>query len=359
MLDMYLMGQNAQKGLNEFWSRFNRMSVTLEASVLDLYERRSEARIETPEDITSKIEFIRKACLDAQKQENNDISPQSWRRSGGSGNAWRSGSQKSYAYSKGAPQRQQQAPTAPAGRYVSRFQNTDTNNVGDKILNNIILSKLNKFSSVNYEEVKAFLQQILDSDEKAFLKDFMALVFKKAATESTFCGLYAKMLSELSTKYSVLREEMNTLYEQYLGVFEEVSESQCKDYETFVKRNSEKNYRLGYSQFLAELTMLDVLEVDELVKIYMKIITQIKTLSNQESEHTRLIEEYTDCLVRMTKAFEKRTNERLCVIRKELQTLVEPILTEVLGSRSTLYPGVSKKAGFAIMDCLDILRADA
>lgn len=333
------------------------MSVTLEASVLSLYERRSEAHVEVPEDITSKIEFIRKACLDAQKQENNDISPQSWRRSGGAGNAWRSGPQKPYTHSKAPPQRQQQ--TAPPGRYVSRFQNTDTNNVGDKILNNIILSKLNKFSSVNYEEVKVFLQQILDSDEKTFLKDFMALVFKKAATESSFCALYAKMLSELSTKYVVLREEMNTLYEQYLGVFEEVSESQCKDYETFVKRNSEKNYRLGYSQFLAELTMLGVLEVDELIKIYTKIINQIKSLSTQESEHTRLIEEYTDCLVRMTKAFEKRTDERLCMIRKELQTLVEPVLTELLGSRSTLYPGVSKKAGFAIMDCLDILRADA
>ena len=90
------------------------------------------------------------------------------------------------------------------GRYVSKFKNTEST-VEEKILNQVILNKLNKFSAANYDEIKIFLQQILDSDEKEFLQSFMLLVFKKAAAEPTFCGLYARMISELSVQYKTLR----------------------------------------------------------------------------------------------------------------------------------------------------------
>ena len=225
----------------------------------------------------------------------------------------------------------------------------------ETILNQVIMNKLNKFSSVNYDDVKSFLQQILDSDDSIFLKGFMKLVFKKAASEPTFCPLYARMISELGTTYQTLIQELKKLYEEYLTIFEEVSEESLKNYDEFVQRNKEKEHRLGYSQFLAELTSRGMLELDDLTCIFKKIIGQIQLHGSKDSSKHQLVEEYVDCLLKMTKAFREVKNEKLKMIRKELSDNCTSYIQEILENK-TKYPGVSKKAGFACMDCLDILK---
>ena len=161
-------------------------------------------------------------------------------------------------------------------------------------MNQVILNKLNKFSSANYDEIKSFLQQILDSDEREFLQSFMVLVFKKAASEPTYCSLYARMIGELSIEYKTLRNELETLYTSYLTIFEEVTEDETKDYESFIQRNREKFHRLGYSQFLAELTSLGVLEQEQLEKLYTTVLNQIRIHATIGEEKQQLIDEYID-----------------------------------------------------------------
>jgi hypothetical protein len=245
----------------------------------------------------------------------------------------------------------------PSGRYVSKFTNSETP-VEEKILNQVILNKLNKFSGANYEDVKSFLQQILDSDEQGFLRDFMLLVFKKAACEPTFCPLYARMISELSVTYPSLLVELEKLYNEYMAVFEEVSEDQCKDYEQFVQRNREKLHRLGYSQFLGELTSYGVLELDQLKALYVKILDQLKAAAALNETKQHVVEEYVDCLFRMTGAFQKGRLAKLTEIRRQLGIVCEPVMEDILARRSADFPGLTKKASFAIMDCLDIFRGN-
>lgn len=259
------------------------------------------------------------------------------------------------------PMRPQPKPTgAPTerpsgGRYTSKFQNSDSP-LEDKILNQVILNKLNKFSSANYEEVKAFLQQIMDSDEKDFLRDFMLLVFKKAASEPTFCPLYARMIAELSVSYKSLVDELTNLYTKYLTIFEEVSEDQCKDYEQFVQRNREKIHRLGYSQFLAELTSRGVLTQGQIQQLFDTILQQIKSCSSEDTSKQHLVEEYSDCLLRMSKAFQGTKSSSLLAIRSGLAANCDSCITDILANRTVKYPGLSKKAQFTLMDCLDIFR---
>jgi hypothetical protein len=162
-----------------------------------------------------------------------------------------------------------------------------------------------------------FLQQILDDDASDFLKAFMLLIFKKAATESNFCPLYARMIAELSESYAVLRSELKELYIKYLDIFDEVSEEQCKDYETFVQRNREKQLRLGYSQFLAELTRLGALELSDLEVLYSKVVTQIYTLGKEGTTKTLVIDEYLDCLLKMSQAFSAGKSAKLTEMLNE------------------------------------------
>jgi hypothetical protein len=339
---------------------------TLEESIVSLLSLQPHAANSFSEEILKKIQTIKTKCQAAEKaeQEGGGIGLQ-WRKGlsgggnrrshgGGSGNGnskWRN-----TAPSTGRPPQPVERSHVP--RYVSQFQSS-TADVDDKILNQIILNKLNKFSANNYEEIKSFLQQILDSNETEFLQNFMILVFKKAATEPTFCPLYAKMLSELSISYTVLREELQRIYKQYMTIFEEVSEDQCTDYETFVQRNREKHHRLGYSQFLAELTSLCVLEREQLQELFTTIISQIRKFSVEGTTRTQLVDEYIDCLLRMCRAFQKSYNPKVISLRSDLAAVCSSDMEQFLANRTSQYPGISKKASFALMDCLDIFRGNA
>ena len=334
------------------------MATELETTITNLIGLRGKASAKFSDEMMARMTFVREKCLLAEKQEGD--TPLQWRRpSVKSGKAWRGSNpvvQTPQVQGQGqGAVKPQGKPTQPyVGRYVSKFKNTESP-VEEKILNQVILNKLNKFSAANYEEIKIFLQQILDSDEKEFLQSFMLLVFKKAAAEPTFCGLYARMISELSIQYKTLRDELETLYNEYLTIFEEVSEEETKNYEAYVQKNREKMHRLGYSQFLAELTSLGVLEQEQLERLYTTVLKQIRIHGVGESKQ-QLIDEYIDCLLRMTRAFQKKQSPKLLAIRQGLGKICEGPMTEILANRSAQFPGISKKASFALMDCLDIFR---
>lgn len=375
------------KGLKDAISSYLGMTSELEKIISGIISLRGSCIKQYPEDVKVKLAYVRDKCLLAERQEGNV--PLHWRRSGlggSSGNSGNSGNNNTVKhriintpnhwrgkeqgqnksqetnshFRSGGSQNQGHIQTQHIGRYISKFKKQESP-VEEKILNQVILNKLNKFSAANYNDIKLFLQQILDSDEKEFLQSFMLLVFKKAASEPTFCSLYAKLISELSVSYKTIKEELECLYNEYLTIFEEVSEVETKTYENFIQRNREKIHRLGYSQFLAELTSLGVLEQDQLEKLYSTILTQICIHAKDGQTKQQLIDEYIDCLLRMTRAFQKKSQSqplrpKLLQIRQGLAKTCEDSMTNILSNLTTEYPGISKKASFAIMDCLDIFR---
>ena len=290
-----------------------------------------------------------------------------WRRGSGGYQAqpkWRKG------VGQQQQQQQQQQPYAPnmsvrqefgtlpsiAGRYQSKFKNS-SQPVEEKILNNIILSKLNKFSQATYVDVRDFLYQILgggEADLQEFVRDFMRLVFKKAASEEIFCPLYAKLLSEISSKYTVILEEMNLLSDNYLEIFEEITEESAIDYESFVQKNSEKKYRLGYSQFLSELVKQEILPLPILSSTFNKLITLLETTARLPEKRV-LVEEYTDCVLKMSSVFKGRTSS----FSKKARETISPLFMsfyEKLEANKDAYISCSPKSRFILMDIRDILK---
>jgi len=246
--------------------------------------------------------------------------------------------------------------SAGSGRYQSRFRNSHQP-VEDKILNNIILSKLNKFSEATYPEVRDFLYQILGSGEKdlqEFVRDFMRLVFRKAASEEIFCPLYARLLTEISSKYSVILEEMNILSDGYLVIFEEITEDNTTNYEAFVQKNVEKKYRLGYSQFLAELVKQEILSLNVLEITFGKLLALF--LQNaKDADKKNLLDEYVDCLLRMTRVLKGRSTKFSRSAREALLPAFAAFFEEIQ-THKDLYPSCSSKSRFVLMDIHDILK---
>jgi hypothetical protein len=250
-------------------------------------------------------------------------------------------------------------PRGPPVRYQSRFKNS-TSDIEEKILNRIIRLKLNKFGQSTFNDIREFLFQILgeESDEKVteFVKDFMYLVFSKAAAEEIYCPLYAQLLSEIGKKHTIIFEEMNRLVENYLEIFEDIEPNKCiQDNAAFEKHNIEKKYRLGYSQFLAELTALEILPPECLLKIF-------KTLFDLINKHARipekrmLVDEYVDCLLRMSRVL-KSPSEFFGSIRKVIHKENSKQLDLFINLRDATFPSLSPKSRFLLMDIQDILVA--
>ncbi len=262
----------------------------------------------------------------------------------------------------------------PYKRYESKFKNSDQD-VESTIVNTIILGKLNKFSAQNYGDVYEFLSEILASGECDFLSDFMKLIFTKAATEETFCPLYAKLLKELSAKYPFLLSEMDILYNKFLNIFEELEDD---DNECAIQRRKEKKYRQGYSQFLAELLKQDVVDTNAFYNTIEQIIKQIDVQSKL-NEKTSTIEEYGDCLIKLLKVLKPPTrggqsnaplvsdmhssalptnesmSDKMVTLRTNLSTNLKSKM-DVLTRKSADRPSLNNKIRFTMMDAIDAIN---
>jgi hypothetical protein len=248
------------------------------------------------------------------------------------------------------------SPPPPVPKYQSKFKNSNQP-VDDKILNNIILSKLNKFSAKTYNEIRDFLYQILGSGEpglQEMIPHFMKLVFRKAAIEEIFCPLYAKLLSEISAKYSVILDEMHTLQANYMDIFDDIHEPESKDYALYVENQKAKEYRKGYSQFLAELTALEILDLNVLNTTFQCILKNMTHFGKMDDNKT-LLEGYSDCLFRMAKVLKKKTTPFFIGARQTLLASNGTVLEHMINNKSE-YVSESAKTRFILMDIYDILK---
>jgi len=247
-------------------------------------------------------------------------------------------------------------PPPPISKYQSRFKNSQQP-VEDKILNNIILSKLNKFSPKTYNEIRDFLYQILGSggaEVEEIVPHFIKLVFKKAAIEKIFCPLYAKLLSEISSRYGIILKEMHALQANYLKIFDDISEPESNSYDMFVETQNNKQFRHGYSQFLAELTALELLNMDLLNSTFQCILENMVHFGKVPDKKA-LLEEYSDCLVSMAKVLKKRPGPFFSNARSMLLKTNEMKLTDMISNHAN-YESETAKTRFILMDVYDILK---
>lgn len=245
-------------------------------------------------------------------------------------------------------------------KYVSKFKKTSAK-VEDTILNTILLGKLNKFSQPNYNEIKEFIMHIIDSGQNEMITCFMKLVFEKAASEEVFCPLYAKLLSELSTRYPVLLTEMANLYTQYMEIFDEVTEVNSETYNEMCKRNVEKKYRRGYSQFLAELIKHNVIDTDTFIRIITKIISQVEAnCTNKDS--VKLNEEFADCFMKIMKAIRTDGVQDQDDSENNIQVIRQLLKRDIIGRIQPLSVrdperlGLSNKARFTFLDIYESIQ---
>ena len=212
-----------------------------------------------------------------------------------------------------------------------------------------VKGKINKIGYSTYDATKSFMQQILDSDETSFLDDLMAFVFQKAATESTFCPLYARLLHELADEFNHLRVVMNRLFTDYTIIFSEMDTSPdvgTADYKAFLEAQERKKFRRGYSQFVAELVKYGEADKNAFASLLRQIMSVLEE-SVKIPERTLTCEEYIDCLSNMCNSASAILSA--CSWADELKSRID-VLVKITRSDS---PGLTNKGRFALMDISD------
>ncbi len=209
-----------------------------------------------------------------------------------------------------------------------------------------VRAKVNKLGHSTFDATKAFMKQILDSGEVDFLNEFMRFVFGKAATEPSFCGLYARFLHELADEFPHLRDAMVCKFREYTRVFDEASKAPdvgTSDYKAFVEAQEQKKFRRGYSQFVAELAKLGEVSMEDFRLLVNRVVDTIQ-LCHTKEEDRLLCEEVIDCFFMMVKAVKTDW------MREYVETL-----RSVSTAPKDASPGLSNKGRFALMDILDLV----
>jgi len=238
-------------------------------------------------------------------------------------------------------------PKTPHARYQSQFKSSSTANLDGKILNTIIGNKLNSFTQLTYNDTRDFIYQIMDSGETAFIKDFVEKVFTKATLEELYCALFAKLIAEIAHRYPVMYTEMNSYHKTFLQIFEDVEDHKDSEYEVQLKK---KQYRMGYGHFISELAGQNALPKEHLFEMIDTIGKRL-ILHMNDSGKIKTLEEFTDCVLRLTKNLKEKSPVFFSKVRAELHAIITPFLTTLLADKKA---GLSMKAKFGLMDLRDL-----
>ena len=209
-----------------------------------------------------------------------------------------------------------------------------------------VKGKINRIGYSTYDATKVFMEQILSSDDTEFLDELMKYVFQKAATESSFCPLYAKLIHELADEFVHFRKVMVNLFRDYTAIFSEVTTAPdpgTESYRAFVEAQERKKFRRGYSQFVAELVKMGEVDNTAFANLIQQIVTVLETI-HTDANNSLLCEEYIDCLANMCKS----ASGILRVASWAPEVKVRLAALTALPKASV--PGFTNKGRFALMD---------
>jgi hypothetical protein len=241
------------------------------------------------------------------------------------------------------------SPSVPVAE-VAKFSSAGVKamDVEDRMLARV-KGKINKIGHSTYDATKVFMEQILTSDDTEFLDELMKYVFQKAATESTFCPLYARLIHELADEFTHFRTVMVNLFRDYTAIFSEVAAAPdpgTESYKAFVEAQERKKFRRGYSQFVAELVKMGEVDKTAFATLIQQVVTVLETI-HTDSENALLCEEYIDCLANMCKSASGILREAPWAPE------VKSRLAALIAKPKPSAPGFTNKGRFALMDLVD------
>lgn len=215
--------------------------------------------------------------------------------------------------------------------------------IDDKIIEKV-QGKINKLDERTYDGILSWINENFDPSNGVLTARIVQLIFEKAVREEMFCSLFAKMLRELSAKFTI-GGFIEQRFREFPKILETAHESvdvkdAAKETEEFIRLTSEKKYRRGYALLVGELFNQKMINSSDLIATLKLIIDNLVKASELASN---VSEEYVNCIQRLFQGSEYKL--------ADVGGCAEQInRIKVLQTERTKYPGFTDKAYFATLD---------
>ena len=209
---------------------------------------------------------------------------------------------------------------------------------------NELVSYLNKITPNNYNNMFKIMFEICTEHKLTlFLIENM---FKLSTSQSIYCTYYVKIIKQFLEKTENKKEIMDYIVEKS-SEFKNVSiKNNIKDnfgltYDEFCENNKLKLFKKGYSQFLGELYLNNIIEYSLVIDTLNTIISNLKTIL--KTSNTDFIEDSILCIEKICSTISKKMN---VYDRKKIITDFEEIQK---------HDAISKRLKFKILDLKESL----
>ena len=211
-----------------------------------------------------------------------------------------------------------------------------------------INSLLNKISKNNFDVI--FKKIICNlKDEKDELFEFIIKnIFEKSIIQPFYCPCYVKLYLELINFNNIFKDMIINICSEYFDMikyYKKMLNENIKDtnYDTFCLIIKNKNKKKGFSQFIGELYLNNIIELEAINKIISILINNInKIITENEFD---IIENNILCLTVLLNTIHKDIN-KLDNIDKYLKTI------EGFSKNKK----IMKRLQFKLMDLLDNIK---
>ncbi len=217
---------------------------------------------------------------------------------------------------------------APAPAYVSRFSKPGTVSepvkaaapapitqqykkkfsVGSSDEETIMKGQINKlFNQITEDNLKNIIPLITclldcgkEVDSEQFLHSFMKLYLDTVVRNQKLHILYVRLINELRMTFPYLNVELEMLYDNFTSIFNNIDESKIDDDDPdrLDARTRAREFRIGYSQFIAELMRSNIITEELFLGMLETIISNIEQLARTPDSQTKL-NEFVNSLTQM------------------------------------------------------------
>lgn len=209
---------------------------------------------------------------------------------------------------------------------------------------NELVSYLNKITPNNYNDMFKIMFEICK--EHKLTSFLIENIFKLSTSQSIYCTYYVKIIKQFLEKAEDKKEIMDYIVEKS-NEFKNVSiKNNIKDnfgltYDEFCENNKLKLFKKGYSQFLGELYLNNIIEYSLVIDTLNTIISNLKTIL--KTSNTDFVEDSILCIEKICSTISNKMN---VYDRKKILSDFEEIQK---------HESISKRLTFKIMDLKESL----
>ena len=232
----------------------------------------------------------------------------------------------------------------------------------DKSIDNV-RKAMNKISTKTYDALKdkifSELSTIVESGIEVDGEDMTKLVnslYSIASENGFYAELYAKLYSELVTKYDFVKTPLNNSVAGYISQLNTIKYvSPDEDYDQFCKNNKDNSKRRAVGSFFVHAMKHNLIEADSVIEIIEEL--QEKIMINIDTEdNTEIVDELSELVGEILPlALTVLNNEETAEVQK---TIIENV--KKISKLSTKnYSSLSNKTVFKHMDIMECDEVEA